>query len=644
MKRILLFISFAILIMSFIRFNPSTDKLVVLNKFTDPVIREITNLKHDRKTFLILPYLQHTKAAYREEAAMAYASLQDTVILNYLLPLLNDPDAGVRNATAFAVGQIGDTNLEGNLINAFYAESNSDVKASILKAMGKCANDRILISFNMLHPKDSVVSAGLAWGIYFAGLKDKTSEALLKKSINLLNNNPHEETKLAIAHYLSRTKNLNLEPFEKEIASALQKESNANIRMPLCLALGKTKGKGVEEQLNKLIVSDPDYRVRVNAIKALELLDKGGISNEIFQALSDKNINTAFSAAEYIKRKAEKHDVPEILVHLENAKNWRVYTTLLAAAIKNSSDVSMEEKTWNRYKKTKNIYEKGYLLRALANNPINNNEISREIFQTKEPVIRTYGIEALVEACERNNNQELKKEYFDNFKKAIESTDIALIGTSAVVLRNPELNLDQYISNPTFLFKARDRLKLPQDIETYQEIQKTIDYVTKSTSTSYPRSLSYVPIDWELISSLASNQKVRVKTSKGDFVLELMVEDAPGTVSNFLKLSNKNFFNNKNFHRVVPNFVVQGGDPRGDGWGSSDGIIRSEFNMSSFNEGYVGMASAGKDTESCQWFIMHSPAPHLDGRYTNFAKVILGISVVHQLEVGDYIKSIEKIL
>jgi cyclophilin family peptidyl-prolyl cis-trans isomerase len=360
--------------------------------------------------------------------------------------------------------------------------------------------------------------------------------------------------------------------------------------------------------------------------------------------LSDKNTNTAFSAAEYIKLKAEKHDVPEILVHLEKAENWRIYTTLLAAAIKNSSDVSMEEKAWNRYKKTKNIYEKGYLLRALANNPINNNEISREIFQTKEPVIRTYGIEALVEAYERNNNQDLKKEYFDIFKKAIESTDIALIGTSAVVLRNPELNLDQYISNPTFLFQARDRLKLPQDIETYQEIQKTIDYVTKSTSTSYPRSLSYVPIDWELISSLASNQKVRVKTSKGDFVLELMVEDAPGTVSNFLKLSNKNFFNNKNFHRVVPNFVVQGGDPRGDGWGSSDGIIRSEFNMSSFNEGYVGMASAGKDTESCQWFIMHSPAPHLDGRYTNFAKVILGISVVHQLEVGDYIKSIEKIL
>jgi len=112
-------------------------------------------------------------------------------------------------------------------------------------------------------------------------------------------------------------------------------------------------------------------------------------------------------------------------------------------------------------------------------------------------------------------------------------------------------------------------------------------------------------------------------------------------VANFVALTQSGFFNGKNFHRVVPNFVVQGGDPRGDGWGGTNYSLRSEFANLRYLEGYVGMASAGKDTESCQWFITHSPTPHLDGRYTIFAKVITGMQVVHQLEIGDELVRVE---
>ena len=97
----------------------------------------------------------------------------------------------------------------------------------------------------------------------------------------------------------------------------------------------------------------------------------------------------------------------------------------------------------------------------------------------------------------------------------------------------------------------------------------------------------------------------------------------------------------KVFHRVVPNFVVQAGCPRGDGWGSTDYTIRSEFDPMNYGEGYMGMASAGKHTESCQWFITHSPAPHLEGRYTIFAKVTQGMDVVHRIEIGDQILGID---
>ncbi|AIZ65039.1 peptidylprolyl isomerase [Hymenobacter sp. DG25B] len=136
-------------------------------------------------------------------------------------------------------------------------------------------------------------------------------------------------------------------------------------------------------------------------------------------------------------------------------------------------------------------------------------------------------------------------------------------------------------------------------------------------------------------------QKAVVHTSKGPVTLVLLVEQAPGSVASFVQLVKAGFYNQKNFHRVVPNFVVQGGCPRGDGWGSSDYNLRSEFADLRYNEGAVGLASAGKDTESCQWFITHSPTPHLDGRYTIFAQVDRGMEVVSQLAIGDTIDRIE---
>src|SRR5690606_11045699 len=100
-------------------------------------------------------------------------------------------------------------------------------------------------------------------------------------------------------------------------------------------------------------------------------------------------------------------------------------------------------------------------------------------------------------------------------------------------------------------------------------------------------------------------------------------------------LAQKNYFDNKSIHRVVPNFVIQGGCKRGDGWGSENYSIRSEFSMLRYKTGSVGLASTGKDTEGTQWFITHSATPHLDGRYTIFAEVVDGLPVVDYIEVGD---------
>jgi cyclophilin family peptidyl-prolyl cis-trans isomerase len=186
------------------------------------------------------------------------------------------------------------------------------------------------------------------------------------------------------------------------------------------------------------------------------------------------------------------------------------------------------------------------------------------------------------------------------------------------------------------LENALVKLKRPQDIEAYLEVKKTLEFLKGAPIPGADRPRSSHPIDWKLLAGLKENSKAVIKTKAGDITLQLLPGAAPGTVANFIELINNDFFNGKTFHRVVPNFVIQGGCPRGDGYGNLNYTIRSELpNLHYDQEGYVGMASAGNHTESSQFFITHSPTPHLDGNYTIFARVVEGMDVVHKIEIGD---------
>jgi cyclophilin family peptidyl-prolyl cis-trans isomerase len=131
-------------------------------------------------------------------------------------------------------------------------------------------------------------------------------------------------------------------------------------------------------------------------------------------------------------------------------------------------------------------------------------------------------------------------------------------------------------------------------------------------------------------------------TSKGSFTIDLLPDDAPLTVDNFIKLARSNYFSGLEVHRVVPNFVMQDGDPRGDGNGCPGWSIRCEINMVPYDRGAVGMALSGKDTGGSQWFVTHSPQPHLDGGYTVFGRVNeVGMKIVDQIVRGDKIVSVK---
>jgi peptidyl-prolyl cis-trans isomerase B (cyclophilin B) len=132
-----------------------------------------------------------------------------------------------------------------------------------------------------------------------------------------------------------------------------------------------------------------------------------------------------------------------------------------------------------------------------------------------------------------------------------------------------------------------------------------------------------------------------IETNKGIIKFEFFEEDAPNTVANFKKLANSKFYDGLKFHRVVPNFVIQGGCPKGDGTGDPGYKIKAEFNKRHHLDGTVAMARAqDPDSAGCQFYICLGTQAFLDGQYTVFGQVIEGLDVVHKIQMGDVMKKV----
>ena len=147
----------------------------------------------------------------------------------------------------------------------------------------------------------------------------------------------------------------------------------------------------------------------------------------------------------------------------------------------------------------------------------------------------------------------------------------------------------------------------------------------------------------ELLLAAEGTHRVRVETDKGELTLDLACARAPLTCTNFLSLARQGFYDGLTFHRVVPDFVVQGGDPRGDGSGGPSWEVRDEIGLLRYERGVVGMALSGPDTGGSQFFITLSPQPHLDGGYTAFGTVTAGLEVLDRLEQWDRIVRVREI-
>ena len=226
----------------------------------------------------------------------------------------------------------------------------------------------------------------------------------------------------------------------------------------------------------------------------------------------------------------------------------------------------------------------------------------------------------------------------------------ALIDALPVALADKQLNdaalsiLDALGKQKTT--KANDAIKTALDSRDYLIRRKAVAVLKENGAGDFSSRIGSVQTrntaaDYErAVARMGKQVNAVVTTTKGVFTIKLLPDEATLTVDNFVQLAKRKYFNGISIHRVVPNFVMQDGDPRGDGNGGPGYQIRCEINERPYNRAAVGMALSGKDTGGSQWFVTHSPQPHLDGGYTVFGNVISGMEVVDNIARGDVIRSI----
>jgi cyclophilin family peptidyl-prolyl cis-trans isomerase/HEAT repeat protein len=216
-------------------------------------------------------------------------------------------------------------------------------------------------------------------------------------------------------------------------------------------------------------------------------------------------------------------------------------------------------------------------------------------------------------------------------------------GDSAYAARAAMLSalatLDPMVARPLLEDALRDR-NWAVRVRAAALLTESGANVAEEVMRPAPAGRAIADQEWQALVSPRFSPHAYVETDLGVVEIELAILDAPLTVANFVALARAGFFDGVAIHRVVPDFVVQGGDPRGDGEGGPGYTIRDEINMRPYLRGTVGMALDWADTGGSQFFITHSPQPHLDGRYTVFGHVVAGMDVVDRLTPGEVIRRV----
>ncbi len=626
----------------------------------DPLFQAIQSHEYQSNFDSLHYYLRHEDPSYRYLAARAFSSNQNINSLDSLYPLLDDPIMKVRSMAAHSIGQIRDVESQEALMNGFRQKDtmsiDNNANAEILYSMGKLANKGIaefIASAQGYRDSDTLLIESKLKSLYQFTLRNINSPLITDFAVKAIRNRRYTDlARLYAAHYLARSENLDIEKLKFQIAETFINEKNDHIKMALATALKHTSDKEIQTILLNQLDLDQDYRVTCNIIRTLNNYEYISTIEKVLALLKDENLHVGMCACQYIKQSGIKEDA---IVYRQIAKE-NIPPSLMAELYNSIMSIIP-----HYYSKTKNAtrwqiqqlikeetdsYTIIKYLKALGQDPESYNYIIDFITEAEDIRIKTGGIEALEQLLEHDGFDKIYKTYnrfhrrkiLDFIKEQILSNDEGIVGAAANMIANEKTGLKELIDSTEFLNTAKNNLEIPGQIESVHAIEYALAHLRGLNKATLTKVENNYTTDWTSLQDEDKSLMALVKTNKGVFSIELFPERAPAAVLNFINLSEENYFDEKIFHRVVPNFVIQTGSPRGDNYGGAAYTIPSNVSEAYYDdEGYVGMASAGLHTESTQWFVTHSPTPHLDGKYTIFGKINDGMDIAHKIQQGDKI-------
>ncbi|MFT5679569.1 MAG: peptidyl-prolyl cis-trans isomerase B (cyclophilin B) [Myxococcota bacterium] len=616
-------------------------------------------------------YINHDDPETRARAARSLGRLRTATALSPLRRLVADDDPRVRYEAAFALGQT--PGGEPALLTQLTVETDLMVRAVLVEGLGKVGAERsispLIAALDerpvMLQSPEVAVAAGHALGIMarreVEGIKGpEVISALLSQ---LDRGDP--EVRRSAAYALSRIRPESLSDADTDrLLVALARIRDPDTRTRLIYATMNLDLPDRDARYAPLL-SDPDPGVRVALARTAEPAGWMGVASllDAPELGVRREAISAIAGMEGFDHAALLLPLLEVGSTLEAAEANRVsgdpavveaaevLSALASSEVEGVSDLIGEVSGWLDSSRPTRIRvaaaaisEDTAILQALA---IGDDEtavrtmaawhlaelepgasVMIALLSSLDPMVIAVGADwlsenpvasaegALLAALEDATDIDLLKEVADAL--------LALYSGSYPKVRRPALG-------------ASDAIKA---LSLHHEIAIRAVAVELAAATRTRLPPSHPPIRSVPLVEVQTIRMAQVQTTRGTFTVELYPEEAPLTVWNFARLAEDGFYDNLIVHRVVPDFVVQDGDPRGDGAGGPGWTIPDEINPMRYTEGALGMAHAGPDTGGSQWFVTLAPQPHLDGIHTVFGSVVRGMGVLRDIQPGDRIEHI----
>jgi len=620
-------------------------------------------------------YLRDPDPGVRRRAALAAGRIGDASLLPSLIDLMNDNEPELRQMAAFAMGLIGDKLAVERLLPSLQ-DTDATVRGRSAEALGRLGDARAGPAIARMivesAPKGAAVVAvrgddpgserdpwlELRLSLFaLARLKDARSAELALVSAG----------RSRFDWWAASWTAMRLEsPLLKPVLTAGLVSSDALSRGYAARGLGALKDADSVDALSAL-VRDPDSFVVVNAVRALGLIgDARGapalatallhkdlaVTREALLALAalppDRSLRARIvpyvgherpmirAAALLALAKVEREEFALVLSGLDPDPEWSVRAAL-AQALGERGDESSVAILFEMLKDSDPRLLPPVLEAMRKARGPDAAQTLRQYLDHADVVVRATAIVGLAELKASGLQAVLESAYRRAQPDADFDARIAVVESLAGLKDEAALRLLREVAQQDASRVVRQRAAqalgasgqaLP-GVGPEPDTRPILDYRDAMLPYDPPPGLSlYSP-------------RAILHTSRGRVEILLNIVEAPLTARNFLDLARRGFFDGLVFHRVVPGFVIQGGDPRGDGNGGPGYAIRCEIGQRPYGRGAVGMALSGKDTGGSQFFISHVPTPHLDGGYTLFGNVTSGLDAVDRIEPGDSIDRVE---